>query len=300
MVNILNYKDDYYNELNKLFRNVHKQKLEESNRYVDLHTHHGAYGLRTKVLTINGRLVGYITYFNSFMDMFKNTLFVKEIYIQKPYDTCGNYKALLEKVRNFYILKRYKYARLSLVLECGSSNDDLISKLNLKTCRKLIEMKVDLDGPRPIQTNLEIKFTNFRNGIDENKRVIVQNSIFADTDGHIDCDIDDIISEENQDYYLEDGGTFIDVNGNTAGYSQVIFERYPNPRLYIVNFGLAKNFRNQGLGKLLLYHTLNMLYSKGFKEVYVTVNSNNTDAYNLYTMTGFQKTCNYYDCIYEY
>lgn len=297
MVDILNLKQDYYKELSKLYGSVHKQRhnFQVQNAYG---SEDSKSDVKTKLLIIDGRVRGYITYTSSVFSLFKNTVNIREIYIQKPYDTRSNYVALLDSVKRVFIFKGFRYARLSVVQE--NNDSDISSMLNLKSCKKFFEMKIELGEEKSVESIYDVKFIRFRKGLDEELRANVQNSVFKDTEGHVDCSVDDIICEENQDYFIDDGGVFISLNGKPAGYSQIILEKHPYLKPYIVNFGMVKEFRNMGLGRLLLNYTLNMLKSKGFSEAYVTVDATNISAYTIYRKTGFQKTCTYCDCIYEY
>lgn len=156
--------------------------------------------------------------------------------------------------------------------------------------KKLFDMKISLNNSRKVSWADGIEFINFKKGSDEKKRVVIQNNIFKDTLGHKDCSIEDILYEEEQEYFVEDGCIFLNVDKETVGYSQIIVENYPEFRPYIVNFGIVKEFRGLGLSKLLLQHTLNFMKLKGFKEAFITVDASNKKAYNLYKKSGFAKT----------
>jgi GNAT superfamily N-acetyltransferase len=184
-------------------------------------------------------------------------------------------------------LKSYKHALLYL----GKSKRDmeLVTKLELNLVKKMFDMRILLSSVTKANEVDGINFVIFKKGLDEVKRVIIQNAIFSDTKGHIDCDIDDILYEESQDYFLEDGGIFLYVNKDIAGYSQIILEKQLNNKPYIVNFGIHRKYRHKGLAKQLLTHTLNSIKKMGFNEAYLSVDSDNFKAYNMYKKMGFKK-----------
>ena len=58
----------------------------------------------------------------------------------------------------------------------------------------------------------------------------------------------------------------------------------------IVNFGIIKDFRGIGLGKLLLNDIILYAKKSGIKELAIRVDSNNTAAINLYKWIGFKES----------
>lgn len=299
MIRVIKYKTAYEKELIKLYCQSHNQDINYGYsiyEYIpDLDL------LKVKLLMVDDRAKGYIFCSLKYARQDKHIIDVEEIFIKKGYDTYCNYTALLESLNSSFLFSQYKYARLYLE---NSRGTELEALLDLKTDKKVFELRLDLNKNANINSTTlihpNIRFVPFKRGIDEVKRVKIQNSIFCGTKGHIDCNISDVIHEENQNYYLEDGAIFLTVDGNIAGYSQAILEKHPVAKPYIVNFGIHENYRSRGLAKLLLNHTLFFLKQKGWNEVYITVDADNYKAYNLYKKSGFNKIVTYTCFLYKF
>jgi ribosomal protein S18 acetylase RimI-like enzyme len=197
------------------------------------------------------------------------------------------------------ILKKYKFAQIFLD-EKNKKLQEVIFILDLAVDRKLLELKIPLHNSLKTIKAANVSFSHFEKGIDEKRRLIIQNSIFHDTKWHRDSSVKDILYEEEQDYFTEDGCIFLEYDGKTVGYSQIILEKNHDIKPCIVNFGISKNFRGLGLSKLLLNYTLNAVKHKGFAEAYINVDASNYKAYNLYKKTGFEKTNSFSSFLYRY
>lgn len=299
MHHVINYKTEYNKELYRLYCSHHNliydyehiKKIEEAIPDINV--------FKIKLFRVDDKIRGYVFYRQMFGEFEKDTLTVNEIYMDKVYASRKNYLTLLTSLNKGILSKHNKHLRLQF-----QSNDkrreELVSLLELDMEKKVFEMKIDLNRRIEVATKGNIEFISFRKGADEIKRVKIQNSIFKDTKGHIDCNLNDILYEEKQDYYLEDGATFLSINGNIAGYSQIIVENKPLVKPYIVNFGIDSNYRNKGLSKQLLYYTLHLLVQKGFRKAYITVDSDNRKAYNLYKKAGFEKVNTMISYLYKY
>lgn len=296
---IINYDSSYNKELYKLYctaRNI--PVLTNSDCFIDNYLPKNN-GIKIKLLRVNNRIRGYICFSPSHDTADKDRVIIDDIYISKNYNSVSNYFKLIESTKKISLFNHFKYAQLYLNNKMKNINE-IVYLLDLSLERKLYEMKMKLDSDRDINCPSCIEFTLFRKGIDEAKRVDIQNSIFKNTKGHKDCSIDDIKFEEEQDYYLEDGCIFLSCNKETAGYSQVIIEKYPYEHPCIVNFGINKKFRGLGLSKLLLNYTFNTIRHKGFNEVFITVDANNYRAYNLYRKAGFNRINTFFSYLYKY
>lgn len=299
MSSVINCKKNNYKELYKLYCRAHElqyyyddsinicEKIPEINSF------------RIKLLKIRERIKGYVFYKYPFILQDKDTLNINEIYIERDYDTHSNYTVLLGSANKNLLSKHYKYARF-LFQSKYDSNNGIIQLLELLPEKKVFDMRMDLSSITEMSITSGVEFVAFKKGKDEMKRVEIQNSIFKDTKGHIDLDINDIINDENQNYYVQDGAFFIAINGEFAGYSQVIIERDPKDKPYIVNFGILPNYRKHGLSKLLLNHSLCILKEKNYKYAYITVDADNKKAYNLYKKAGFQRIDTLYSYLYKY
>lgn len=301
MTNIIKYDSCHKKELNKLYA-----------KYCGADTRHadpGSYGFeidnivngssaRIKLLSIEGKIKGYIIYKHHNQSDCGRIVDIDGIYIEKGYDVKSNYTALVESVKRYSVFKNYDYARIRLNLETRQL--DIAKKLGIEPLKTMYEMKTSLENRRYVSKADNITFRNFRKGIDESIRAQLQNTIFKDTEGHIDLSVEDIIYEEQQDYFVDDGGIFISIDGSLVGYSQIILEKGENIKPYIVNFGISKEYRHRGLASMLLNYTLSIIKSKGFSEAYITVDSENTRAYKLYKSSGFQKINTLCSYLYKY
>ena len=302
MTKIINYnpscnKDFYklYCIANNIYNNPYVLGASENKKYIDSLIK----GSKIKLLIINNKVKGYIIHFDPYKFKYRSNkkVYVDEIFIDKDYDSKNNYIDLIESLNRGKIFAKYNFAVINV--EGDKKSEDLKSSLDLAVDRELYEMKKDL--PDEITTNYcsisnisnindsdnNISFLRFKKGRDEIKRLEVQNAIFKNSKSHIDYRIEDILKEENQDYFIEDGCFFLIYKGMIAGYSQIIFDDIKTKNPYIVNFGIVDNYRGIGLSKALLNYTFNFLIQKGYKEVFISVDSDNKRAYNLYKNSGF-------------
>ncbi len=66
---------------------------------------------------------------------------------------------------------------------------------------------------------------------------------------------------------------------------------------HIVNFAIDTPYHHQGLGKMMLHHSLEELRKLGYQKVQLEVNTSNQPAISLYTKFGFRQgeyLLNYY------
>ena len=119
---------------------------------------------------------------------------------------------------------------------------------------------------------------------DEKLRCKIQNSIFSDTT-RIPLEIEDIETDIEQDYYIENLSLFIKINGIAIGYGQIIFNR---DMYTVVNFGIIKEFRNYGFGKILLNQLILESKKNEIYELFIRVEENNFNALKLYDWIGFK------------
>lgn len=82
---------------------------------------------------------------------------------------------------------------------------------------------------------------------------------------------------------------FVLLSGNKvaggAGYFPT--EGLPEDTCELVKMYLSADFRNQGLGKLMLNHTIQMARADGYKQMYIETLPELTTAIPLYEKTGF-------------
>lgn len=119
---------------------------------------------------------------------------------------------------------------------------------------------------------------------DEELRCEIQNSIFSATT-RAPLEIQDIETDIEQDYYIENLSLFIKINDIAIGYGQIIFNR---DMYTVVNFGIIKEFRKYGFGKILLNQLIFEAKENGIYELFIRVEENNFNALKLYNWIGFR------------
>lgn len=148
-------------------------------------------------------------------------------------------------------------------------NTELLKKLNILYNANIREIKVSIEK---VILNK-----------DEELRCKLQNSIFS-ASTRIPLEIEDIENDMEQDYYLEDLSLFIKVNNISIGYGQIIY----NKGMYtVVNFGIIKEFRNYGFGKILLDYLIQKSRNIKINELFIRVEESNYNALKLYNWIGF-------------
>jgi len=84
---------------------------------------------------------------------------------------------------------------------------------------------------------------------------------------------------------MEDLSLFIKLNNIAIGYGQIIFNR---DMYTVVNFGILKEFRGYGFGKILLNELINAAKKMQINELFIRVEENNYSALKLYNWIGFK------------
>lgn len=296
---IINYNRWHFKDLCKLYCKAHNLTLKIDYGELLSGIISDYKGNRIKLLSINGKIKGYVFFSKPCDSFYSDRTIIDEIFIHKDYSTQANYCSLLESARENSIFRHTKFAQILLDNNITRSHD-IISLLDLSLEKKLFEMKIPVCSSRRFETRKDINFSAFRKNVDEGKRSEIQNSIFRNSKSHRDCSIDDIMYEEGQDFFMDDGCLFLEYNGETAGYSQVVLEKYPKEHPYIVNFGIIEKYRGLGLSKVLLEYTLNFIRQKGYKEAYINVDADNYRAYSLYKKLGFDRINTYCTYLYSY
>ena len=184
--------------------------------------------------------------------------------IKKCIKTVGT-KPYLHAHSNYIILYRRKNIKYNLendyklLKKVNSIYNSNIDKINI-TCQKVILKK------------------------DEELRCEIQNSIFSATT-RVPLEIQDIETDIEQDYYIENLSLFIKINDIAIGYGQIIFNR---DMYTVVNFGIIKEFRKYGFGKILLNQLIFEAKENGIYELFIRVEENNFNALKLYNWIGFR------------
>lgn len=206
------------------------------------------------------------------------------------------------KIYDMYINEKYiRYftGKLMLILKTkivtlesfeNNYTLSLFKALDMIRVRITYLMKYDGKNIEKLKVADNISFRLYKNKKDAIIRCDLQNKIFYNN-SRIPLSVDDIYYDEKQDYYLDDFSVFILINGIEVGYGQIIKSR----NMYqIVNFGVLKEYRGLGLGKLLLNRLLYLADECSIKDnLYIRVDTNNKPAYNLYSSSNFKKIGNF-------
>lgn len=172
-----------------------------------------------------------------------------------------------------------------ITYECEDNemNIDILSKLSFKRDRGFVELEKQCMEYFNILVPNNVTFSIVKKDKDEKSRCFVQNEIFKNND-RIPISIEDIYYDEAQEYYLDKGAIFIELDNKPIGYGQIIVE---DKKAVLVNFGIIEKFRKKGYGKMLLSYLLNIAIDNDFSKVSLKVDSNNERALNLYLSLGF-------------
>ena len=87
------------------------------------------------------------------------------------------------------------------------------------------------------------------------------------------------------DIVREDLAYFICINGMPVGFGQVV---YTGGSYMIGNLGILDNYREFGLGKVLVTHLIKESIRKGVRKLYLQVSIKNRKSINLYKSLGFK------------
>lgn len=202
-------------------------------------------------------------------------------------NTVLSYETLDDEIANETLLRLgFKKVRPSILMDMDLSNyskekevnilitslkynNELLQKLNLLYNANMKEIKISIE-------KVALKK-------DEELRCKLQNSIFSSST-RIPLEIEDIESDIEQDYYIEDLSLFIKVNNISIGYGQIIY----NKDMYtVVNFGLLKDFRGYGFGKILLNYLIKKAKDSKIDKLFIRVEESNYKALKLYNWIGF-------------
>ena len=192
-------------------------------------------------------------------------------------DTCNNkmlsklgFKKVKPSILMSINLKNYNKEQQTNNLICSlKDNNDLLKKINMLYNSNINEVKISIE-------KVILKK-------DEELRCKLQNSIFS-ASTRAPLEIEDIKNDIEQDYYIEDLSLFLKVNDVAIGYGQIIYNR---DMYTVVNFGIIKEFRNYGFGKILLNNLIQKAKNMNINELFIRVEETNYGALKLYNWIGF-------------
>ena len=208
------------------------------------------------------------------------------------------------------ILNNFNNTILSYETCDDKTNNEMLSKLGFKKVKPSILMSMNLENYNKTQ-EINNLISSLRNNInllktinllynynikevkisiekvilnrDEELRCKLQNSIFS-ASTRVPLEVEDIENDIEQDYYIKDLSLFIKVNNIAIGYGQIIYNR---DMYTVVNFGILKEFRHYGFGKILLNHLIQSAKNKNIYDLYIRVEETNYSALKLYNWIGF-------------
>lgn len=218
---------------------------------------------------------GYLWYSKKTSYYLINSLSLKEEYLNSKYIVI-----LLSYLKKNSV---FKY-----ICEDNGFNISLLKKSGFNVSKCTIEMDLNLDdietlGCDDISKQSRFYFKKLQPNKEESIRCHIQNEVFkAETREPL--TVDDIILDENQNYYVPDAAIFIMKDNKYIGYGQVILI---GDIPVIVNVGILERYRGMGLGRALVQHLLNIIKKLNFKEAFITVDSTNKVAIELYKDCGF-------------
>lgn len=196
-----------------------------------------------------------------------------------------------------FILKEFnmfksKNFKLSCLLNDNNKefiNDNSFIITNRTLLMKKLLLKNELER---IDTQHALKIRDYHKKQDEFLRCFIQNDVFK-KEGRIPLSVNDILSEYEESYYLNDLNFFLYLYDNPIGYGQVIdfFGNY-----MIVNLGVLSDFRKKGYGEFLLDNIINISRSKGITEIYIKVDYENVIAQSLYYKKNFKHIGDFVNC----
>ncbi len=195
------------------------------------------------------------------------------------------YSALISSIDNSLIISNLIKDNSLITYECEDNdvNISILSKLGFKRSKGFVELERECSGYINAPAPENITFSIVQRDKDEKARCALQNEIFKNDD-RIPINMEDIIYDEEQEYYLDKGAIFIELNNIAIGYGQIIVE---DGVAIIVNFGIVEKYRKKGYGKILLIYLLNIAKDNDFSKVSLRVDTKNVSAYNLYRSLGF-------------
>ena len=208
------------------------------------------------------------------------------------------------------ILNNFNNTILSYETCDDKTNNEMLSKLGFKKVKPSILMSMNLEDYNKTQ-EINNLISSLKNNInllktinllynynikevkisiekvilnrDEELRCKLQNSIFS-ASTRVPLEVEDIENDIEQDYYIEDLSLFIKVNNIAIGYGQIIYNR---DMYTVVNFGILKEFRHYGFGKILLNHLIQASKNMNIYDLYIRVEETNYNALKLYNWIGF-------------
>lgn len=207
-----------------------------------------------------------------------------EVYVI-PNDSSFSFFKLL-----FVLKTRFKNIELKIKIKYKKLNVNLYKKYyKLKVKDNYLCMILDTSKIKYLNNDIcnkdELLFRKMEIDKDEDIRVKLQNKIFSNVKGRKDLTLNEVFYEENSNKFLKDFCYFLEYSGTPVGYGQIIKIQ---EEFYLVNFGITPEFQGRGFGIYFLNKIIESCRKSGIKKLYLTVDSNNQKAINLYKKYGFE------------
>ena len=99
---------------------------------------------------------------------------------------------------------------------------------------------------------------------------------------------DKFLSNEAIKKLLDDGAIFkmIKIDNKIVAFTEYLKE---DNRIFLSKLYIHKDYRHQGLGKILLNDCIEYARNNSCDSIYLTVNKNNINSINIYNHLGFKK-----------
>lgn len=175
-------------------------------------------------------------------------------------------------------------------------NDNLIAKgvlrkLGFQFVRRFLELKLDLDAVD--RGEMEDAFCGCRH-LEEGEEAMltdIQNRSFTEHWGYNPNTVESITYRMNLSYHFPRDIILACEDGEVTGYCWTEVNEERQGRIYMI--GSDPEYRGQGIGKKLLLAGLNYLRSRGVRDVWLSVDSENKVACSLYKSIGFEEHTTY-------
>lgn len=173
------------------------------------------------------------------------------------------------------------------IYNCNSTNKNTaaLTKIGFTKASSEYVLAIELDKFVPkIYKSDELKTEIVSEIKGQQIRCDLQNQIFI-SKARVPLTIDDIYYDESTTSFIEDGCILLKFKDKYIGYGQIIKD---NSHATIVNFGIVKDYRNNGHGMYLLNCLIHIVKSHNFKKIFIKADINNLPALALYKKIGFQ------------
>lgn len=164
----------------------------------------------------------------------------------------------------------------------NEENRILLTDMGFTYRKGLLRMKRNLDLMSGISQDVDIKRFQIE---DIKARVELQNQIF-DNKYRVPLSVTDVLLEISKKTYIPELSFFLVENDQYVGYGQINRQEGCN---FLVNFGIAPEFRGKGKSRGFLNAILSKAKALDIQEIYLDVNEDNFRAKELYLSSGFQE-----------